>query len=102
VCSGKFLVSGSENSVKFWDLEKGLEIASVDYGNVNSLAFSPDGKFLAIGGANSLSLWHVVNLLAPDLDSLLLYGCQWLYNYLQINPNVSNEDRTLCDDILQK
>ena len=35
------------------------------------------------------------------MDDLLLRGCKWLYGYLKNNPNVSDEDRAVCDDILR-
>lgn len=39
-------------------------------------------------------LWNL------DLDDLLFQGCEWLHGYLKNNPNVSEEDRGVCDDIL--
>jgi hypothetical protein len=34
-----------------------------------------------------------------DLDDLLVRGCNWVRDYLQTNPNVSESDRSLCDGV---
>ena len=33
------------------------------------------------------------------LNNLLKKGCNWIRDYLKTNPNVSESDRNLCDDI---
>jgi len=35
-----------------------------------------------------------------NLENLLKRGCKWLSDYLKTNPNISDEERCLCDDIL--
>ncbi len=41
----------------------------------------------------SVTMWNL------DLDYLLGKGCDWVRDYLQHNPNVSESDRHLCDGI---
>jgi hypothetical protein len=48
--------------------------------------------------------WHyrtvlLWNLELLDRDILLRRACEWVHDYLKTNPNVTNEDRHLCDDI---
>lgn len=47
-----------ENVLTCFDVSNGKEIGSFAHeGDVNSLAFSPDGKVLASGGVNAIKLW---------------------------------------------
>lgn len=93
------LASGSEdNIIKIWDTETGDEISSLigHTHDVSSLAFSSDNKILASGSYDrTIKLWNL------NLDDLLLRGCEWLQPYLKTTPNVTEEDRTLCDEILE-
>ena len=62
--------------------------------HVTSVSFSPDGKTLASASFdNTIILWNF------NLDNLLMRGCGLIHYYLQNNPDVSAEDRRLCDDI---
>jgi len=94
---GKTLATGSEDkTVKLWDVASGREVQTLQ-GHSNwvlSVSFSPDGKTLATGsGDNTVKLWNL------NLDDLLARGCGWVHDYLQNNPNVSKEDKQLCDGI---
>lgn len=56
-------MSGSEDcSVKVWNIETGVEIATLNghKGIVLSVAISPDSKIIASGsGDNSIKLWSL-------------------------------------------
>jgi WD40 repeat protein len=96
---GKILASASDdNTVKLWDINSGREIKTL-IGHTNSVygvSFSPDGKTLASASGDStitIILWNL------DLDDLLVKGCGLIRGYLQNNPDVSAEDKHLCDNI---
>ncbi|MBD2413670.1 CHAT domain-containing protein [Nostoc calcicola FACHB-3891] len=94
---GKTLASASEDkTVKLWDVNTGREIQTLNGHTsiVTSVSFSPDGKTLASAyGDKTIILWNF------DLDNLLVRGCGLIRDYLQNNPDVSAEDKRLCDDI---
>ena len=98
---GKILASGSEdNTIKLWDVESGRELTSLDEHShdVRSVRFSRDGQTLVSGSFdNTIRFWKVAEQCQFDLDELLARGCEWLQSYLRYNPNVSDEDRRLCE-----
>ncbi|MEC4818963.1 MAG: hypothetical protein SAK29_37665 [Scytonema sp. PMC 1069.18] len=82
--------------MKLWDVNSGREIKTLNGHTsfVTSLSFSRDGKTLASASNDStIILWNL------DLDDLLVRGCRLIRGYLQNNPDVSAEDKRLCDDI---
>jgi WD40 repeat protein len=97
---GKTLASGSsDNTIQLWDVDTGKKI-TIDRDNdghsneVFSVSFSPDGKTLASGSRDkTVILWNL------DFDDLLVRSCNWVRPYLQNNPNVSADDKQLCDGI---
>lgn len=95
---GKVLATGSwGKTIKLWDIENGKEIATLrgHSKHVYVVNFSPDGKTLiSFSDDGTTRIWNL------DLEDLLVRGCEWLHSYLENNPNVSEEDRRLCDDIL--
>jgi WD40 repeat protein len=94
---GKTIASGShDKTVKLWDVESGKELKTLSghSDSVESVSFSPDGKTLASGSYDkTVKLWNF------DLDKLLKNGCEQIEWYLKHSPDVSDEDRTLCDDV---
>jgi WD40 repeat protein len=95
---GKTIATSSlDKTVKLWSLE-GEEIKTYKGhdDSVWSLDFSRDGKTLVSGdNSGKLILWDV------DLQSnqLLIDGCNFVRDYLQNNPQVSESDRNLCHDV---
>jgi WD40 repeat protein len=61
---GQMLVAagGRDSLVRFWDTATGKEIKRIggeDLKEVNQLAFSPDGKSLALAAGDSIRLWDI-------------------------------------------
>ncbi|MDM8536712.1 hypothetical protein QUF70_08165 [Desulfobacterales bacterium HSG17] len=100
---GKILASGSDdNTIKLWNIDDGIEINTLrsHYGSVFCLAFSTDGKILASGSNDrTIKLWELDKVWKSEMDDLLQIGCTRLKKYLEYNPNISDEDRSLCEDI---
>jgi WD40 repeat protein len=60
--SGSLLAMGVGNALQIWDVTSGTLLASLDghAGQITTLAFSPDGKYIATAGNdNQLFLWQV-------------------------------------------
>ncbi|MGV0105171.1 hypothetical protein NSTCB13_03883 [Nostoc sp. DSM 114160] len=94
---GKTIVTASDDkTARLWNLQgQLLQEFQGHQGSVLSVSFSPDGKTIATASSdNTARLWPVENL-----DHLLVRGCNWLHDYLQNNPNLSESDKRLCDDI---
>lgn len=83
-----------DGTIKFWSVD-GIEIKTfkTDSPSVSGINFSPDGKMLVWANQTEVIMWNL------DLNYLLSKGCDWVRDYLQHNPNVSESDRHLCDDI---
>ncbi len=97
---GKILASGSEDyTVKLWKLDGTLLKTLEGHRNkVRSVSFSPDGKTLASASDDeTVILWNLDEPLNSNLEHLLKRACDWLYDYLKTNPNVSDSDKDICD-----
>ncbi|MBD2198383.1 MULTISPECIES: nSTAND1 domain-containing NTPase [Calothrix] len=119
---GKILASaGNDGTIQLWNNQGNQILTFKSYSaSISSINFSPDSKTLASASDNgTIKLWsldHIdgsrrlwssenlkeINLKDDNLAYLLKKGCNWLHDYLQNNPDVSAEDRRLCDDIKQK
>lgn len=53
--------SGSEDSIRVWDLTERKEIQRIDLGTnfVTAMAISPDGNFLAVGGSDFVRVYRM-------------------------------------------
>lgn len=94
--------ASDDKTVKLWTRDGHLVRTLTGHSDhLLSANFSADGKTLALGSADgAIILWNLDELNhLKNLDSLLERGCDWLYDYLKNNPNVSKSDRHLCDDI---
>lgn len=90
--------ASSDKTVKLWS-RNGTLLRNLrgHRDAVWSVNFSPDGKTLITGsGDNTIILW---NSYLEGLNPLLIRACTKVRDYLQNNPNVSQEDRGLCDGI---
>ncbi len=100
---GQMLASASEDTtVKLWTSE-GKELQTL-YGHgdnnwIRSIVFSPNGKKIASAGAGKVILWNLEDLSLDKLTKLMEPACDQVRDYLQNNPNVSESDRHLCDDV---
>jgi WD40 repeat protein len=93
---GQRLVNGArDGTARLWSIQ-GQELAKFQAGegDASSLEFSRDGKLLAIGGDESVSLYQITQ----KRDELLTGNCDWLHDYLK-NPKLTGTDRNLCKDI---
>ena len=94
---GQRLVNGaSDGTARLWSIQ-GQELAKFQAGEgyAFSWEFSRDGKLLAIGGDERLSLYQITQ----KRDELLTGNCDWLRDYLK-NPKLTEtDDRNLCNDI---
>jgi WD40 repeat protein/energy-coupling factor transporter ATP-binding protein EcfA2 len=96
---GKIIASaGWDETIKLWSLQGELLHTFKGHTSyVNSVVFSPDGQILAsTSGDGTVKLW---SLDLDDLDDMLSQGCAWVRDYLTNNPNLSKEDRQVCDGI---
>lgn len=95
---GRTLASASwDNTVKLWSLKDGTLLKTLQghTSGVLDVAFSPDGKTIASAGDDkTVILWNL------DIEDLTRRACIWLHDYLNNNPNISAEDRTLCEEII--
>ncbi|NEQ77808.1 MAG: hypothetical protein F6K23_35210 [Okeania sp. SIO2C9] len=83
-----------DHTVKLWNCHgKLLHTLTGHKGLVRSVAFSPDGETIVTASDdNTVKLWH-----GWKFDRLHQWGCNWMRDYLENNPNVSESDRHLCD-----
>ena len=96
----KTIASASRNkTVKLWRTYGSLITTLAGHQDgVIGASFSPDSKTIASASWDkTVKLWNCDLNDLFDLDDLLVRGCSWARDYLKTNPNVSEEDRRMCN-----
>ncbi|MEO0924243.1 MAG: caspase family protein [Cyanobacteria bacterium J06643_13] len=92
---GNFIVSSSnDKTIKIWNLKGELINSLNTHDNyVDEAQFSFNGDAIISLGQydEKAEYWSL------DLDEVMSRGCDWARDYLGSNPNVSEEDRKICD-----
>lgn len=104
---GQMIATASnDKTVKLWSLDGTLlQTFHGHTDRVLGVNFSPDGKTIASCGEDkTVKLWRLDGTegildLDAQLNSLLVYGCNWLRDYLKTNPNIAESDKRLCNSI---
>lgn len=112
---GTFLAGLSEDSVTLWDSTGRKMLNSKAYNKVSfndnkipQVKVSDDNSVLALEECNSKkdiatistdSCTPLMSVQIEKFDELLSTSCDRIRDYLQNNPNVSKEDKKLCDGI---
>jgi WD40 repeat protein len=98
--NGRTIASASDDkTIKLWQRD-GTLLATLSghSAGVNGVKFNPDGQTVISASADrTVILWDLDRVL--DLDKLLVYGCDWVRDYLKTNPDVSESDRHLCEGV---
>ena len=86
----KIASASADNTVKVWDTHGELLTTLRGHqGRVWNVAFSPDGKQLVSVSEDTLvKLWDLERILQLDP---LKYGCDWVEDYLETNPEFDRE-----------
>ena len=98
--------ASADKTVRLWNLDgKLLRTLTGHTDQVWGVSFSPDSQIIASASFDkTVRLWPIDPedlILDVDvkLNNLLKKGCNWIKDYLKTNPNVSESDRHICDDI---
>ena len=86
------------STLKLWSRDNTLLTSFNLYAPVREVVFEPEGQSLAIAYLNEVYLVSDVEQLI-DINRLLVYGCDWLKDYLKSNPQLTESERQLCDGI---
>ncbi|MGC9502902.1 AAA-like domain-containing protein [Baaleninema sp.] len=96
---GRFVVGGGAfGYVQLWHRDgRPLMTLGGHESVVWDVSFSPDSKLILSGSDDrTVRLWNWERILQTDP---LVYGCNWIGDYLATNPHLSDEERQLCDGI---
>ncbi|NER88411.1 AAA-like domain-containing protein [Moorena sp. SIO3A2] len=88
---GNRIASASyDKTVKLWKQDGTLLTTLKGHSDgVLAVVFSPNGEMLAsASGDNTVIIWDLDQVL--DLDQLLIYGCNWIQDYLNTNSEVND------------
>ena len=96
--------AGLDRKLKIWKTDGTLLRTLNGNDGFRTVSFSCDDQWLAASCYdNTVKLWFIdYEELTLDLDSKLdnfvQKGCHWIRDYVKTNPDVSENDRNLCDD----
>ncbi|NER01169.1 MAG: WD40 repeat domain-containing protein [Okeania sp. SIO3C4] len=101
--NGQLIVNSGLGGIKIHKLD-GTLITSIESPNAfpSFVSFSPEGYPIAIVHDYDTASQNInsnVRLWNLDLNTLLKQACDWVGDYLSNSPNVSEEDKRLCNDI---
>lgn len=90
--------ASGDGTIKLWD-QTGQLLTTLRGHNreVWKVAFSPDSQMIVSSGEDRLLILWTVNRV-QSLDPLV-FGCNWVRDYLYTNPSLSRSDRTLCNGV---
>ena len=92
--SSKIATASADNTVKIWN-RKGELLTTLQghQGRVWDVEFSPDGKKVVTASEDKqIKLWNLEEILKLNT---LEYGCAWVEDYIQNNPEAT--DHSLCN-----
>ncbi|WP_020480090.1 WD40 repeat domain-containing protein [Synechococcus sp. PCC 7336] len=107
----QLIVYGDPNGlIRIWTIS-GSPLLQLDghQSNVLDLQFSPDGQTLfSIDSNGNVIFWNpysplletasdIIDVPVISYEELLGLSCNWLQDYLASNPDLSEEDRRMCD-----
>ncbi|ACK64655.1 WD-40 repeat protein [Rippkaea orientalis PCC 8801] len=90
------LTASDDQTVKLWTIDGKLQQTFFGHqGAVLSATFSPNGQFIASSGSDGKVILWKRDL---TLEELLQKTCNWLGGYLENNPDVEPQNKSLCQD----
>ena len=103
--NSKLLASASEDgTIKLWNTDVSL-ITTLKSNSkpMLSVNFSPDGKTVVgiqQSDSSRISLWNIdTNQVDKNTNFLLKKACVQLSDYLENNPNISDGNKEICDEL---
>jgi len=85
-----------EGVTRIWDISTKAQLGGYETDNVAdspwSLQISPDGSTAVLSATSGVYRWDL-----DDLNSLTDNACKWIRDYLESNPSVEDNRRSLCD-----